>query len=324
MSILVSVYCLAYNHEKYIRSALEGFVNQKTNFEYEVFVHDDASTDRTASIILEYAEKYPNIIKPIIQQENLYSKGINIFGIYIYPQMSGKYIATCEGDDYWCDEYKLQKQVDFLEKHTDYIACTHNSFIHNLKTGEKALVSARKHSGSIKLKDIVDWNNMFQSSSLIYRKSLREKEPVYMKSINGVGDYNLALWLKLNGKIHYIASPMSVYRYMAEGSWTSRNLDQDKNILDRIEMLKLFDKESQYKYKRLVKRKIDRLTIEMLYRNNEINKLHDMGYADMLSAGYIGIAVAVFLRLNNYKMYQMISELLYGKRSKESDKKDNG
>lgn len=88
--IMVSVYCLTYNHEKYIRDTLNGFISQVTNFKYEVFVHDDASTDKTASIIKEYANKYPNIIKPIFQTENQYSKGIRIFRTYIYPKMSGK------------------------------------------------------------------------------------------------------------------------------------------------------------------------------------------------------------------------------------------
>lgn len=114
--VVVSAYCLAYNHEKYIKSALEGFVSQKTDFKYEVFVHDDASTDKTADIINQYAKRYPNIIKPILQKENQYSKGVDISQEIIFPRMKGKYVAICEGDDYWCDNNKLQKQVDFLEK----------------------------------------------------------------------------------------------------------------------------------------------------------------------------------------------------------------
>ena len=129
MTPLVSVYCLAYNHEKYIRETLEGFMRQKTDFSYEVIVHDDASTDGTANIIREYAEKYPEIIKPIIQTENQYSKGLLIFHSFIYPHIRGKYLAVCEGDDYWCDEYKLQKQVDWMEAHPDYSLCAHNSKI---------------------------------------------------------------------------------------------------------------------------------------------------------------------------------------------------
>ena len=96
----VSVYCLVYNHERYLHTALQGFVNQKTDFSYEVFVHDDASTDNSKSIIEKYAQEYPEIIKPIYQQENMYSKGIDIFATFILPKMSGEYIAICEGDDY--------------------------------------------------------------------------------------------------------------------------------------------------------------------------------------------------------------------------------
>ena len=120
--IVVSTYCLAYNHEKFIRDALEGFVSQKTNFRYEVLVHDDASTDGTARIIREYEEKYPDIIKPIYQKENQYSKGIDIVGTIITPRLKGTYIAICEGDDYWTDPEKLQRQVDILEAMPSCIA----------------------------------------------------------------------------------------------------------------------------------------------------------------------------------------------------------
>ena len=121
----VSVYCTAYNHEKYIRNALEGFIKQKTTFKYEVIVHDDASTDNTASIIREYEEKYPNIIRPIYQTENQYSKGIDFIKNDICPLMRGKYVAVCEGDDYWTDELKLQSQYDGLEKNPTCFYCVH-------------------------------------------------------------------------------------------------------------------------------------------------------------------------------------------------------
>ena len=117
---LVSIDCITYNHEAYIRDALEGFLMQKTDFTFEVLIHDDASTDQTANIIRKYEKKYPDIIKPIYQKDNQYSKGIQISRQFQYPRARGKYIAICEGDDYWIDPYKLQKQVDFLEAHHDY------------------------------------------------------------------------------------------------------------------------------------------------------------------------------------------------------------
>ncbi len=118
--LMVTIRCITYNHEPYIRQCLEGFIMQKTNFRFEAIVHDDASTDGTADIIREYAEKYPDIIKPIFETENQYSKRDGSLARIMDEHTHGKYVAMCEGDDYWIDPLKLQKQVDFLEKHHDY------------------------------------------------------------------------------------------------------------------------------------------------------------------------------------------------------------
>jgi len=117
--IKVSINCLTFNHEPYIRECLEGFVNQKTNFAFEVNIHDDASTDKTADIIMEYQKKYPDIIKPLIQTENQYSQGVHVNRDINFLRANGEYMAMCEGDDYWIDPYKLQKQIDFLDNNPD-------------------------------------------------------------------------------------------------------------------------------------------------------------------------------------------------------------
>ena len=119
--IVVSIRCLTYNHAPYIRQCLDGFVMQKTNFRFEAIVHDDASTDGTQDIIREYEKKYPDIIKPIYEKENQYSKHDGSLGRIMNSAMSpsSKYIAVCEGDDFWTDPYKLQKQVDYLETHPE-------------------------------------------------------------------------------------------------------------------------------------------------------------------------------------------------------------
>lgn len=129
--ILLSIRCLVYNHEPFLRQCLDGFVMQKTNFRFEAIVHDDASTDGSAAIIREYAEKYPDIIKPIYETENQYSKHDGSLGRIMNAACKGKYIAVCEGDDYWIDPLKLQKQVDFLETHLDYSMCFHRAKIEN-------------------------------------------------------------------------------------------------------------------------------------------------------------------------------------------------
>lgn len=116
---LVSICCAAYNHEQYIAAALDGMLAQKTSFPIEILVNDDCSTDGTPAILRAYAEKYPTIVKPLFQTENQYSKKVPIDPTFNYPRALGKYIALCEGDDYWSDENKLQRQADYMEAHPD-------------------------------------------------------------------------------------------------------------------------------------------------------------------------------------------------------------
>lgn len=128
--IMASISCLTFNHGAYIRQALDSFLMQKTNFEYEILVHDDASTDGTGEILREYGEKYPDKVKPLIQRSNQYSQGIdNISGAFNFPRVRGKYIFMCDGDDYWISPDKMQKQVDYLEAHPDCTLCIHSAEI---------------------------------------------------------------------------------------------------------------------------------------------------------------------------------------------------
>ena len=121
---LVSICCVTYNHAPFIRQCLEGFISQKVNFEYEIIINDDCSTDGTTDVIKEYKEKYPELIIPIFHDTNQYSQGVRgIFATFCFPKAKGKYIAICEGDDYWDNPYKLQLQVDFLKNNPDYSMC---------------------------------------------------------------------------------------------------------------------------------------------------------------------------------------------------------
>ena len=135
---LVAIKCTVYNHEPYLRDCLDGFVMQQTNFPFVAIVHDDASTDGSAAIIREYEEKYPNIIKPIYEIENQYSKRDGSVGRIMDEAIDAtgaKYVALCEGDDYWTDPHKLQKQVDFLDTHPEYVLCCHRYKIFNQNDG---------------------------------------------------------------------------------------------------------------------------------------------------------------------------------------------
>lgn len=122
---MVSIICTTYNHESYIRQALEGFIMQQCNFPFEIVVHDDASTDGTADIIREYIDKYPSLFNAVLQSENQYSQGNDVIDLLYNQKARGKYIAICEGDDYWTDPLKLQKQADFLENHLNIAFVCH-------------------------------------------------------------------------------------------------------------------------------------------------------------------------------------------------------
>ena len=251
---MVSVYCVAYNHAKYIRDALEGFVNQVTDFEYEVYVYDDASADGTTEIIAEYAKKYPQVIKPIFQEENQYSKGVSVSRTYIFPQLKGKYIAVCEGDDYWCDRYKLKRQVEYMEQHNDCSACVHNTKFINCRTKRSFVRYQRKRDTDISLDAVMERGGAeFHTSSLLFRREYLYLPPAfYMKKI---GDYPTAIYLAMNGRIHYFKDVMSVYRQYASGSWSSKMYlsdNRNENVIkmdyEIINMLTRVDQYSNYAY----------------------------------------------------------------------------
>lgn len=260
-NIMVSVVCTAYNHEKYIRDALEGFVRQKTDFPFEVLINDDASTDGTADIIKEYEKKYPEIIKPVYQTENQYSKGIRITNQILIPMAKGKYIAYCEGDDYWCDENKLQMQVDYLESHPECSACVHNTYFFDVQNMTRYVMFLERET-DLSLNDcIMGWPHSYHTSSLMTRAKLLKNLPEFVLSVKGVGDHPLSIFLALSGNIHYCNYAMSVYRYCTESSWTLKmrnNLQfKIKKFEDMAHMLEMADSFSGYRFHNQFKKKIN-------------------------------------------------------------------
>ena len=225
--ILVSICCLTYNHGQYIRQCLDGFMMQKTTFPFEVLIHDDASTDRTADIIHEYEAKYPDIIKPIYQKENQYSKGVRISPTFQYPRAKGKYIALCEGDDYWIDPYKLQKQVDFLEDHSEYSMCFHNAMVHwengQFLDAPFAKLENRDYAGEEIYENwiVPTASVVFRKSSLTSKYEERRKNPAVI-----FGDIILFLSLAEEGKVHAFKEMMSVYRRQEGGAVYGVNIQR--------------------------------------------------------------------------------------------------
>lgn len=222
-NMMVSVICNTYNHGPYVRDALEGFVTQQTNFPFEVLVHDDASTDNTADIIREYEAKYPEIIKPIYQTENQYSQKVRIDRTFQIPRITGKYVAVCEGDDYWTDPMKLQKQVDFLESHPDYSLCACSTVWLDMTTGNAVPRAHTNVDYDVTMEDLVLQRpeRSFQYATIVLRAEVFIHRPEWMRNFR-VGDLPLFLHAADCGRIRMMADTMAVYRCQTAGSWTAR------------------------------------------------------------------------------------------------------
>lgn len=228
-SLMVTIRCLTYNHEPYIRQCLEGFVKQKTSFRFEAIVHDDASTDGTTTVIREYAERYPDIIKPIYETENQYSKHDGSIRRIMDAHTHGKYVAICEGDDYWTDPYKLQKQVDFLESHPDYVMCSHR--FDQYYEDEQRLEKERDETfqgADYDLKNLIGGRWLTQTLTVIYRRSALDLQ--HYESYGMSMDIILFYALLKVGKGYCFPDVMGVYRYHKGGVWSEVSLHQQRSL----------------------------------------------------------------------------------------------
>lgn len=249
--LMVSIRCLVYNHEPYLRQCLDGFVMQKTTFRFEAIVHDDVSTDGSAAIIREYAEKYPDIIKPIFETENQYSKRDGSLRRVMDAHTRGKYTAFCEGDDYWTDPLKLQKQVDYMEKHPDCSLCFHANY--NVKGERQTMVRQYdRNMDDCPTGDLIRGGGGFMATnSMMYHSDFWKQElPEWAKNLP-IGDLPLMLRLAESGKVAYLDEVMSAYRICVPGSWTARSKTfgyQTRLIRTMNRMWKGYDQWSQYRH----------------------------------------------------------------------------
>lgn len=249
---LVAINCITYNQELYIRDCLEGFVMQKTDFPYVAIVHDDASTDGTASIIREYAEKYPEIIKPIIEKENQYSKRDGSLGRIMQEAIDAteaKYVAYCEGDDYWTDPLKLQKQVDFLEANPDYSMCFHNAVEHWEDGSVSDHLFAPLDKRDYNYKELgAGWN--VPTASAVVRKEILDSD--LYKRATSCRDFiygDILIWLTAIefGKVYCTGETMSVYRRHTGGVTFTKSPNRIKQIITHCQALPIIFGE-KYKF----------------------------------------------------------------------------
>ncbi|WP_282123989.1 glycosyltransferase [Algibacter mikhailovii] len=260
MQPLLSICCTSYNHEKFIKDTIDGFLMQKTDFPIEIIIHDDASTDKSAEIINDYAHKDDRIIT-ILQTENQYSQKIKPWASFLFPKARGKYIALCEGDDYWTDPLKLQKQVDFLENHEDYNICFNKSKIYYQNEGvfgDDFITGSTPETTTIE--DVVI-RNYIPTNTVVLRNNF--ELPKWFNLLP-MGDWPLLIIQVKNKKIKYFNEEMGVYRIHDSAVWSGKSKRHRINkTLETLEPI-LKHVELTSKAKKILSKQIRKFKIRLL------------------------------------------------------------
>lgn len=307
---LVSISCITYNHGNFIRECINGFLSQKTDFPFEILIYDDASTDETPEIIREYAGKF-SIIKPILQKENQYSRGQRGINIkYNFPRAKGEYIALCEGDDYWTDQYKLQKQVDFLQLNPDYSLCFTRFKTKNERTGEFKLDENSKYFNGKKDAEF-NFNNFnswhIGTQTVVFRNIGIVKNSV-LKYISPV-DIHLYVELLNQGKGICLKDCCAVYRNTGLGVYTSGNYSD--HIKRGVAIYAdIYQKNKNNKYLKLKYQLILKKELKSVLKRNEyflFAKIVLNSFKKTLSVKFLVVYLLLFIRhlLREEKLMKM-------------------
>ncbi len=217
---VVSIWCITYNHANFIRDALESFLMQETTFPVEIFVHDDASTDGTADIVREYAERFPQLFWIVLQEENQWSKRTGYIRRSLNKQR-GAFVAICEGDDYWTSPLKLQKQVDLLTANPSASGSFHPASVVDEKGTELELRPAHPVPLTLGFDDVVVRNHLL-TCSLVYRATSAPLGADWSSKLP-MGDWPLQVELTLRGVLMSVDANMGCYRRHMGGIWTRKS-----------------------------------------------------------------------------------------------------
>lgn len=225
--VYVSIVCITFNQEHYISDAIDSFLAQKTNYCFEIIIHDDASTDKTRDILKTYQTRYPSLIKLVLQEKNQYSLGEKITPLAI-EKSEGEFIAICEGDDFWISEHKIQLQIEQLINHPQINLCVHPALKLNSSTGETIeFYKLSTRCEKIEFDEViyshrVPDNEFAPPCSFFFKRVAFNQIPQWVIDNSPVFDFYLMLYLVKGGEMLYLADTMSSYRYLADGSWTVR------------------------------------------------------------------------------------------------------
>ena len=284
MEPMVSICTAAYQHAPYIAKALDSFLMQKTTFPFEILIHDDASTDGTVEILREYQAKYPDIVKPLFEDENQYSKGVPIDPTFNFSRARGKYIALCEGDDCWLTEDKLQKQVDYMEAHPDCTFCFTNAIITDVSgkvpdrdflpyyEEEKAAFPYADHD--YLLGDMAALNFIPTASFLFPRAVWERVQEEYFRKKCEYGDLKMRMYFTSEGYAHYLHLFSCLYRENVSGSafqvWKKESAEKTvRRAASAAEMLDDVDRRTGSRFKAELQPIKDRFLFVELWNTTE-------------------------------------------------------
>ena len=263
--VVVSIICITYNHEKFIRDTLLGFVNQKTNFPFEAIIGDDCSVDKTSEIIREFENKYPDIIKPVYRKKNI---GARKNWIDVFNKCKGKYIAICEGDDYWINQYKLQKQVDFLDSNPDFAMCSHDvKTVFEGVENKDPFVESQKVST---FDDIVEHGHFIPTLSIMFRKKALPVIPEWFNEL-WVGDIPFVHLITHYGKNYHMDDIMGLKRKHKEGisqKPTRQDLQYKEYLVEnKLFFYKKLNEFFEYEHKKVLNPIISRHYLNVAFLN---------------------------------------------------------
>ena len=267
---LVSVLMITFNHEKFIGEAIESVLMQQTDFDFNLVLCDDCSSDKTPEICQDYKNKYPNKIILQLNPQNMGGNGMpNLMNGYKYCNES-KYLAICEGDDYWTSPEKLQKQVDFLEKNPDFAMCFHNAEIVSFEGNHPSyFLNSEIKKDVFSLDDLIGEDEIWfmATASIVYKREALGQMPLWLnKSLSG--DIPMHILAARNGMIKYLDEPMSVYRKNMGGSSFTDNKKDEKFLRNRIFMYSNLDRETGKKYHKRFKKNIARFFIVCIFQHH--------------------------------------------------------
>lgn len=289
-TILVSIVCISFNHEKYIRAAIDSFLNQDVDFTYEIVLHDDCSRDDTRKIITEYKTRYPELITTVFEKRNAYNQGKSPLVIGI-SYARGKYIAVCDGDDYWISTNKLQKQVNYMESNPECTFLFSNGLFldsETNKTGKRILPMNRRERNILNHADKLSVSDMAQiefppTASFVFRKRDFDRRPRYSKDVYS-GDRYYQLVMTSFGYAHYFSEPMIAYRVNNSSSmmskWRSNKRQMALTLRRHAALYEEIDKLTNYQYADILRALRDSRIYNALWLEGRQNEMRSRRFVE--------------------------------------------